>query len=181
MSQNKDYWRGVLDNALRTLQGLRVRRDELDAEREEVNLEIVQLEQVVTNLTPLIYDGPDVKLPTYRLPSEIKLTDACREVLKKNDKHMTPMEIRGALEAGGYDLSQHKNALASIHGVLKRLVESGEVEPLVHDVRGTMYRWKSTGTRVPGSTGGAGTPRISVPPPPPKVAAEYVSKKKEGK
>src|SRR5437868_13835579 len=123
---SKDYWREVLNTARRSLVKLRVRRDELDAEREEVNLEIVQLEQVVANVLPLVSDIPVENLPTYRLPAEIKLTDACREILKNNDKHMTPIEIRGALEVGGYDLSQHANALASIHGVLKRLVESGE-------------------------------------------------------
>ena len=151
---SSDYWKGVLTTARKRLVDLRARRDELDAEREEVNLEIVQVEQVVANLTPLVSDVCLERLPTYRLPNEIKLADACREILQKNDRHMTPIEIRSALEAGGYDLTQHTNALASIHGVLKRLAESGEAEQLTHDIRGTMYRWKVGTVRLPGGTSG---------------------------
>jgi hypothetical protein len=153
-AMSRDYWKEVLGTARKTLAELRVKRDELDAEREEVNLEIVQLEQVVSNLTPLVSESQVEKIIAYRLPTDIKLTDACREILKKNDKHMTPIEIRSALEGGGYDLTQHANALASIHGVLKRLAESGEVESITHDIRGTMYRWKQ-GTRILGSAPGS--------------------------
>lgn len=151
---SSDYWKSVLTTARKRLAELRARRDVLDAEREEVNFEIVQVEQIVSNLTPLVSDVSSEVLPTYRLPAEIKLTDACREILKKNDRHMTPIEIRSALEAGGYDLSQHANALASIHGVLKRLVESGEAEALIHDIKGALYRWKVETVRVPGGTSG---------------------------
>jgi hypothetical protein len=161
---SKEYWKEVLTTARKTLTQLRDRRDELDAEREEVNLEIVQLEQVVANLVPLVPEGMPGRLPRYRLPTEIKLTDACREVLKKSDKHITPIEIRNALETGGYDLSQHANALASIHGVLKRLVESGEAEPLSHELRGTMYRWKSQGTQFVKQPAGGAPLRRTVQP-----------------
>jgi len=170
---SREYWKEVLVTARKTLAELRVKRDELDAEREEVNLEIVQLEQVVSNLTPLVPDLPMQRQATFRLPSEIKLTDACREILKKYDQHMTPSEIRNALAEGGYDLSQHANALASIHGVLKRLTESGEAEALSHDVRGTMYRWKNQGTRYPTQSAGgtAPYPNVKIPVPTPRTSS----------
>ncbi len=82
--------------------------------------------------------------------------------------NMSPIEIRGALEQGGYDLSQHANALASIHGVLKRLAEGGEVESLPHEVRGTLYRGKY-GTKVSSAPAGAGDSSMSGnSPSPPK-------------
>jgi hypothetical protein len=141
---SKEYWREVLETARDTLAQLRVRRDELDAEREEVNLEIVQLEQVVTNLTPLVSEPPQDTLiyhvATRAMPAN--LANACREILKSSNRYLTPIEIRNALEASAYDLSQHANALASIHGVLKRMAESGEIETLTHDIKGTMYSWK---------------------------------------
>ena len=159
---SKDYWMGVFETARRRLEELRERRDTLDAEREEVNLEIVQLEQVVNNLTPLIAEVSADTLPLFLLknPNEISLADACREVLKNYNRHMTPIEIRNTLELVGYNLRQHSNALASIHGVLKRMAESGEVEQLTHDVLGTMYRWKkpaATGTPLPAHGAGGGT------------------------
>ena len=179
---SSDYWKGVLNTARERLIELRARRDELDAEREEVNLEIVQVEQVVTNLTPLVAEARQDMPRVSMLLGGLSLADACREVLKSTNKHMTPIEVRDALEASDYDLKQHNNALASIHGVLKRMADSGEVEPVTNDVRGTMYRWKGGGIRVPGSTGGGGigslrtgvapeSGKISVPPPP-KVAKE---------
>ncbi|HJQ30927.1 MAG TPA: hypothetical protein VJ866_02035 [Pyrinomonadaceae bacterium] len=156
---SNEYWKGVLDAARTRLEQLRERRDVLDAEREEVNLEIVQVEQVVANLTPLVAEArrevPRVALKLLGL----SLSDACRQVLQALNRHMTPIEVRDTLDASGYDLSQHKNPLASIHGVLKRLAEAGDAEAITHDVRGTMYRWKKAGgTRVPGSTAHASTP-----------------------
>lgn len=60
----------------------------------------------------------------------MELADAIREVLKVSEQYRTPRGIRDSLRASEYDLTQHPNALASIHGVLKRLAESGEVEQL---------------------------------------------------
>ncbi|HLL74820.1 MAG TPA: hypothetical protein VK421_06105 [Pyrinomonadaceae bacterium] len=167
---SSDYWKEVLTTAKVRLSELRARRDELDAEREEVNLEIVQLEQVVTNLSPLVAERAQSPL-IYSLMSPLptNLADACREVLRQVKKYMTPIEIRNTLAASGYDLSQHNNPLASIHGILKRLAESGEVEALTHDLKGTMYSWKSTGgVRVPGSTPSSGTPYDLLPQRPAK-------------
>lgn len=160
---SRDYWKTVYETARNTLDELRERRDALDAEREEVNLEIVQLEQVVTNLSPLINENPLDKLPSVliRNVNDLSLADACREVLKQANKHMTPIEIRNTLEIVGYNLKQHSNPLASIHGVLKRMADSGEVEQLTHDVLGTMYRLKQ-GTKVLGSSPSSG---ITVPSP----------------
>jgi hypothetical protein len=54
---------------------------------------------------------------------------------------MTARGIRDSLAVSGYNLEQHSNPLASIHGVLKRLAERGDVEQLEAEGK-TRYRWK---------------------------------------
>jgi hypothetical protein len=56
-----------------------------------------------------------------------KLSDACREVLRRSiGKSLSPMEVRDGLKTIGYDISpdKHKNIMASVHAVLKRMAES---------------------------------------------------------
>jgi hypothetical protein len=78
-------------------------------------------------------------------PSEFEgtLSDAVRAVLKASTNSFSPTEIRDRLKDGGYDFSKHTNILASIHGVLKRIHESGDAETKeAKDGSGTRYRWK---------------------------------------
>jgi len=74
---------------------------------------------------------------------EGKLADAIRAVLKNNpQRSMSPVEVRDSLTAIGYETSKHKNPLASIHSVLKRLVESGDANSKeAKDGSGTRYWW----------------------------------------
>ena len=53
-----------------------------------------------------------------------KMADGCRTVLKQSaGSSLSPLEVRDRLKVLGYDLSTHKNPMASIHSVLKRLAE----------------------------------------------------------
>jgi hypothetical protein len=142
---SKDYWKEVLDTARQKLETLRTRRDELDAEREEINLQVVQIEQLVENLAPLADEAPfddvDPLIPANL--GDLNLADACREILKVSSTNLTPIQMRDILAKNDYKLDQYSNPLASIHGVLKRMAESGEIEATPHEKRGTMYRYKS--------------------------------------
>jgi hypothetical protein len=74
------------------------------------------------------------------------LTDGVRTVLRATDTCKTPMEIRDGLLRLGYDLSGYSNVLASIHTILGRLRDSGEVKKVVSTRRGgkeTGYIWKA--------------------------------------
>lgn len=90
---------------------------------------------------------------------EGKLADACRVVLKKHaGASLSPLQVRDELKVIGYDISKdnHSNIMASIHSVLKRLKESGEVESKeAKDGSGTRYRWPLD-REVPGSIGHIG-------------------------
>jgi hypothetical protein len=153
---SQEYWKDALKTAQEQLEALRVRLDSLDAEREEIVNEVVQLEQAIKSLSPLASDRPLEKINALLIENAagLNLADACREVLKKNDRYMTPIEIRNTLDASNFDLTTYSNPLASIHGVLKRMAESGEIEK--HEKGGTtLYRLKGYTVTIPASGGGS--------------------------
>jgi hypothetical protein len=56
------------------------------------------------------------------------ITDAVRTVFRAAEKPLNPAEVRTKVEALG--LPPQKNILASIHTVIRRLQEAGEIEPV---------------------------------------------------
>lgn len=77
-------------------------------------------------------DGPDVRKT---------LTESCRDILRAKKDWMSPVEIREALLAAGFDFTSYtSNPLSSIHTTLKRMVP----EELLTETRadGQVYRWK---------------------------------------
>lgn len=66
------------------------------------------------------------------------LTDACRSVLSANPTPMHPKQVRDALIEYGYPIDRHVNPLASVHGILKRLKQSGFANTIEAD-NGTHY------------------------------------------
>jgi hypothetical protein len=152
---SQQYWTEALSTAKERLEALRIRLDAIDAEREEIVNEVVQMEQLVKSLTPLTTDSPLDKVNTTLIKNaaNLNLADACRRVLAENDRYMTPIEIRNTLVASEFDLSNYSNPLASIHGVLKRIAESGDIEK--HDKGGTtLYKWNLPRFNPPATSGG---------------------------
>src|SRR5947209_13985453 len=123
MSKTTEYWEDVLENARAEHLHLCQTRDALDAQREEVNARIVQLEQTIACVSPLTSETPHERLESIVIKNaaELGLANAVREVLKNSNTFMTPVYIRDTLVGSGYDLSPYSNPLASIHGVLKRM------------------------------------------------------------
>ncbi len=68
-------------------------------------------------------------------------TDSVRNVLRNvPSQALTAKKVRDLLRGVGFDLSSYTNPLASIHTILKRLAERGEVE--VSESNGEVrYRW----------------------------------------
>ena len=143
MNKDKRYWVGVQQAAETRLKDCRIRLGALDIRRTELINQILQLEQFIKSAAPLTSDrlievSDKVGLKTKSFASDT-LADACRKILQDDERHLKPVEIRDILEAGNYDLSQHSNPLASIHGVLKRLSESGEAQQVEAGGK-TLYR-----------------------------------------
>ena len=136
------YWMEVHERALAELAELRAQRDIKESELELLNQEIVRLEQLVSSLSPLASDADHVIHVGIRVEgiADMSLADACREILKQSPTYRTARGIRDSLRDSGYNLDQHTNPLASIHGVLKRFVEAKVVELLEAEGK-TRYRW----------------------------------------
>jgi len=69
------------------------------------------------------------------------LSECCRDILRQKKDWMSPIQVRDALFAAGFDFSSYtSNPLSSIHTTLKRLVGS-EVKTEVRS-EGQVYRWE---------------------------------------
>lgn len=70
-------------------------------------------------------------------------TDSVRNVLRNVPAQaLTARNVRDLLRGAGFDLSSYTNPLASIHTILKRLAERGEV--VVSEIDGEAhYRWSA--------------------------------------
>jgi len=74
------------------------------------------------------------------------LTNACRTAFRAaGSRGLMPTEVRSALEQLRFPTRSHKNILASIHTVIRRLEEAGEIQRAIHDVHGgqdkSVYQW----------------------------------------
>ena len=108
---SKDEYRRALDAAVREYEKLTSERAQLDAR-------ISQLQHSIAALTKLCGFEPTVPLG---------LTDACRLALRNSPTPLTALELRDRLTSIGIDLTKYSNPLASIHTVLRRMREGGEI------------------------------------------------------
>ena len=101
-------------------------------QRREIDRRLAEVAQTVSTLSRLCGLAPTVPWG---------LTDACRIVLRGAGQAMTPMDVRERLGVVGFDLSRYSSSLATIHTVLKRLHESGELRTVAHGGAGHAYIW----------------------------------------
>jgi hypothetical protein len=135
----------ALIQVLNRLRALAEEKEQLDRRRAEVDREMAVVRAKAVALNDWINEEPPSDSPLGRLLKqfeEMGLTDACREVLKGSKEAMTPTEVRDALVRMGYDLKKYKNALASIHTILKRLGSSNGVWTTVRQRdKKVAYKW----------------------------------------
>jgi hypothetical protein len=131
MAKDKEVWEAALKTAEEQYQACETRLNALDVERTELLEEMKRLEQAISAITPLTTEHPadalNRFLTEFTPEPDGGLADAIRQALISSQRYMTAIEIRDMLEASQYDLNQHSNPLASIHGILKRFEDSGEV------------------------------------------------------
>jgi hypothetical protein len=120
------------------LEKARLELSELLAAKNEIELRILRLTGTVESLRALCSNEPKSFQAEVR---GLGLTDAIRRILESSNFAMSPTQVRAVLMASHFDLSEQSNPMASIHSVLKRLVEAGEVVPDPSDGRGTTYLW----------------------------------------
>jgi len=131
------------DSYRKALQAARADKESLLTERAKIDKKLTQVDQIIDSLLPLCDDEAEVQVMQFQVDlSELGLADACRAMLQKSGRFVTPVVLRNSLLKEGYDLSEHTNPLASIHSILARLSESGEAEKTDIDGK-AFYRWKA--------------------------------------
>lgn len=143
---DEGLYHDTLTKAISELGDLMTERETLEDRLEKINRRIVRLRRVANTISHLCGYGsfqlanehPDL-FPDFIDP-DTGLTDAVREVLRAGEYFMSPIDVRDSLKAKGYDISKYKNVLASIHTILKRLMNQDEVKEGERDGR-TTYKW----------------------------------------
>lgn len=125
-----DY-KNSFDNAKAELDRVRTHKIALALEVEECDKQIAALTQTMRALAPLAGE----ELPKAFAADENEMpaggmTDCVRAILKRAAEPLTATEIREKLEHIGFDMESYSNPLSTVHTVLRRLAESGEVETM---------------------------------------------------
>lgn len=147
----KESYKQSLDIALSELSELMDKRDELEEQLDTIDARIFQLREGLFGLAILCGTDTNRLAEKYPqlfpnlIPPDTGLTDAIRKALSTKRIYYSPVEVRDRLEDFEYDLSKYKNILPSIHTVLKRLVDSDEVETGNREGK-VVYRWRSAPT-----------------------------------
>lgn len=105
---------------------------DLLSEQDRIGKRILTVRKSLQTLAELCEDeGLDIEASreaAYILENT-NLADDIREILKSAwPGYLRPHVVKQNLEALGRDLSKYRNAQATVHMVLKRMTESGEVE-----------------------------------------------------
>jgi hypothetical protein len=121
--------------------------EELENQMEALRKRISTVRRGVVGLAGLCGAIPGREYPhlfPHNISTDIGFTDAIREVLKSKGQYVgfTPVGVRDALKAAGFDLSKYKNPLASIHTILKRLEMKSEARGVTQDDGSITYVWQ---------------------------------------
>ena len=108
-----------------------VRKDLKEAyrEREELDRKIAKLRQTVVTLGALCEEGGEREFLKVLGSLKEDLTTACHDAILASGTPVSPTDIRDTLEDLGFRFKS-SNPLASIHSVLKRLLEQKQITRL---------------------------------------------------
>jgi hypothetical protein len=142
-----DFYKEALNSAIEELSLLTRERDELNLRIEFLDERLDKLRQVVLGLSHIAdFDIQKIKdenpnlFPEYIDP-RLGVTEAVRKVLQDAGTFMTPTDIRDGVLRVSNAIHGHKNPMATIHTVLRRLIESDEVGMFVDQDEKTTYAW----------------------------------------
>jgi hypothetical protein len=123
-----DY-RALYASATAELQTVQAEKVELEREIGARDQQIAALTQTINAIAPLIGE-PTISLPATDAPETATagMTDCIRAILAKEKHPLSAAQVRDRLEQLGFVLSGYSNPLATIHTVLRRLTDAGEVE-----------------------------------------------------
>jgi len=102
---------------------------DLMARRKEIEAEISKQRQLITANANMLPDAQrDAILFQVETAVMGRFTDMIR-FFYQTHRNLTPRQVKELLERSGYDLSDQVNPMASIHAVIRRLVDNRELAP----------------------------------------------------
>lgn len=142
-----DYYKTAFEAAVKELATLSKAFDDLSQQQEllEDRMEKVRLGAVsLATLANLDFqkiqeDYPEM-FDSQRDP-RIGITEAVRSVLRDSKDMLTPIKIRDEVYDINPTIAGHKNPLASIHAVLRRLVDANQIIIGTDEDGKTSYGW----------------------------------------
>jgi hypothetical protein len=113
------------------------------AQRDALDREICDLQEAKRLLSPY-FDAPvTTAIETSFNPPDMGITDAVREAVRLSGSRMlTAIQIRDIVASRGFDLSKYNNAMATVHQIIKRLVDSEEIEGPLPRGNEKVFRWR---------------------------------------
>ena len=118
--------------------------EELTVEKFRIDAKIARLKSTIEIITALSDEQGDadviLKVLQGDFDESLGITDAIRGVMQRSSLPMTAPQIRDALEAHGYDISQYSSILTVIHNTIKRMDKQGEISA-VHNSLGVFVGW----------------------------------------
>jgi hypothetical protein len=142
-----DFYQRALDSALDELSKLQAERDAQQAKIDILDERIDKVRQGALGLTALADIDFNVVRDKYpdlfddTSDPRVGITQAVREALRSSNDTLLPKEIRDRVFQISPTVAGHKNPLASIHAVLRRLAESNEVILTIDGADRTRYGW----------------------------------------
>jgi hypothetical protein len=110
-------------NAAAELARLRTQKTELDRAVADCDQQIAALTRTMNAIAPL---AGEESLSSDAPPAGF--TDSIRNILSAASDPLSAAEVRDRLSALGFDMNSYSNPLATIHTVLRRLVDAREAE-----------------------------------------------------
>jgi hypothetical protein len=121
------------------LESVELRLKALIALREVIDREVKGLEDAKGILKPF-YEVPEISsipsIEEFVEAGKPGITDAVRAALRTNaNRKLTATQVRDVMVSQGFDLGKdkYKNAMATIHEVLRRLIDAKQVTPSTQD------------------------------------------------
>ena len=141
-----DY-RTWYESARAELERLRAEKAETERSLADTERQIAALLQTMAALAPLVGEAPPE--PPAELPTA-GMTVAVRTILSQSAEPLTAAGIRGRLADMGFDVDAYSNPLATIHTVLRRLSEAGEVRVQEADAAGAGKKFSAVEGKLKG-------------------------------
>ena len=128
-----------MEHELNPLEVIEKKLAEAIAQSVQLSKEIEALQQAVKVLKPIYADFTD----HFHVEMEdvIGITDAVRVALRVSGEKLTAPQVRDAIASRGFNLGRYTNAMATIHQVLRRLVDARQVQSESVGESKATYQW----------------------------------------